>query len=92
VQAWLARHPRIAFHFTPTSASWLDQVETWFSILTRQAIRRGTFGSVPELIGRIRSFTDAWDAGATPFVWVKTADQILAKAVRKPRVTSESGH
>jgi transposase len=90
VQAWLTRHRRITFHFTPTGASWLNQVETWFSILTRQAIRRGSFGSVPELIERIRFFTDNWNAGATPFVWVKTADQILAKAVRKPRATNES--
>jgi len=92
VRAWLARHQRITFHFTPTSASWMNQVETWFSILTRQAIRRGSFTSVGELTERIDAFTRAWNAGATPFVWVKTADEILAKAVRKPRAISESGH
>jgi transposase len=92
VNAWLARHPRITFHFTPTSASWLSQVETWFSVLTRQAIRRGTFGSVRELIAMIDAFTRSWNAGASPFVWVKTADEILAKAVRKVPATSESGH
>ena len=92
VQAWLARHPRITFHFTPTSASWLNQVETWFSILTRQAIRRGSFGSVKELVAMIDTFTRNWNAGATPFTWVKTADEILAKAVRKPRATNESRH
>ena len=75
VRAWRARHPRITFHFTPTSASWLNQVETWFSVLTRQAIRRGSFGSVRELVERIDTFTREWNAGGTPFMWVKTADE-----------------
>lgn len=92
VRAWLERHPRITFHFTPTSASWLNQIETWFSVLTRQAIRRGSFRSVKELIALIDTFTDAWNAGASPFIWVKTADEILAKAVRKAPASSESGH
>jgi transposase len=92
VRAWLARHPRITFHFTPTSASWLNQVETWFGILSRQAIRRASFGSVKDLIAAIATFTRSWNAGSTPFMWVKTADEILAKAVRKPRASSESGH
>ncbi len=92
VRAWLERHPRITFHFTPTSASWMNQVETWFSILSRQAIRRGSFGSVKELVVMITSFTDSWNTGASPFAWVKTADEILAKAVRKPRAISESRH
>jgi transposase len=92
VRAWLERHPRISFHFTPTSASWMNQVETWFGILTRQAIRRGSFRSVRELIARIDAFTRAWNNGSGPFTWVKTADEILAKAVRKPRATNEPGH
>ena len=92
VRAWLARHPRITFHFTPTSASWMNQIETWFGILTRQAIRRGSFSSVKELVAMIDAFTRAWNEGSSPFTWVKTADEILAKAVRKPRATSESGH
>jgi transposase len=92
VRAWLERHPRITFHFTPTSASWLNQVETWFSVLTRQAIRRGSFGSVKELVAMIDTFTVNWNAGSTPFVWTKTADEILAKAVRKDRAISESRH
>jgi transposase len=92
VKAWLARHPRVTFHFTPTSASWMNQIETWFGILTRQAIRRGAFRSVKELVERIETFTAAWNAGASPFAWVKSADEILAKAVRKPRANSESGH
>jgi transposase len=92
VRAWLERHPRITFHFTPTSASWMNQVETWFGILTRKAIRRGSFRSVRELVTMIETFTRQWNEGSSPFHWVRTADEILAKAVRKPRATSESGH
>jgi transposase len=92
VKSWLERHPRITFHFTPTSASWMNQVETWFGILTRKAIRRGSFSSVKELIAMIDAFTRQWNAGASPFTWVKTPDQILAKAVRKLPAISESGH
>ncbi len=92
VVKWLSRHKRFTFHFTPTSASWMNQVETWFGILTRQAIRRASHPSVAALIAGIDSFTDAWNAGATPFAWVKTADEILTKAVRKAQATSESGH
>jgi transposase len=83
VQNWLAARPRITFHFTPTSASWMNQIETWFGILSRQAIRRGAFRSVKELVARIDAFTAQWNAGASPFAWVKSADEILAKAVRK---------
>ena len=92
VKEWLARHKRVTFHFTPTSASWMNKIETWFGILTRQALRRGSFGSVKELIAMIDTFTRQWNDGSSPFAWVKTADQILAKAVRKPRAISESGH
>ncbi|MGH2445135.1 MAG: hypothetical protein ACRDGD_03755, partial [Candidatus Limnocylindria bacterium] len=73
-------------------ASWLNQVETWFGILTRQAIRRGSFGSVKELIAMINRFTETWNAGTSPFIWVKTADEILAKAIRKRPATSEGRH
>jgi transposase len=92
VLTWLERRPRITFHFTPTSASWLNQVETWFGILSRQAIRRGSFGSVKELVAMIDTFTAHWNAGASPFTWVRTADEILAKAVRKRPATFESRH
>jgi transposase len=94
VQPWLRRHKRFHFHFhfTPTSASWMNQIETWAGILTRQALRRGTFDRVKALVAMIEAFTRSWNEGASPFMWVKTADEILAKAVRKPRVTSESGH
>jgi transposase len=92
VRAWLERHPRIPLHFTPTSASWMNQVETWFGILTRAATRRGSFRSVRELVAMIDAFTRQWNDGSSPFTWVKTADEILAKAVRKPRATNEPGH
>ena len=92
VRAWLERHPRITFHFTPTSASWMNQIETWFGILSRAPIRRGSFGSVKELIAGIELFAATWNAGASPFAWVKTADEILAKAVRKRPAISESRH
>lgn len=83
VKAWLARHPRITMHFTPTSASWMNMVEIFFGIITRQAIRRGTFTSVPDLIGAIRTFIDAYNERCQPFIWTKTADQILTKANRQ---------
>ena len=92
VAEWLARHQRVHFHFTPTSASWMNQVETWFGILSRQAIRRGSFESVRALVAAIERFTREWNTGASPFTWVKTADEILAKAVRKPQATSGAGH
>lgn len=92
VVAWLERQRRFTFHFTPTSASWMNQVETWFSILTRQAIRRGSFEDVRALAAAIERFTRDWNAGATPFSWVKTADEILAKAVRKTQADSGAGH
>ena len=83
VTAWLAQHPRIQLHFTPTSGSWLNLVEVFFGIITRQAIRRGTFTSVKDLIAAIGAFIDNWNERCQPFVWTKTADEILPHA--KPR-------
>ena len=80
VQAWLARNPRITMHFTPTSGSWLNMVEIFFGIITRQAIRRGTFTSVKDLIAAIETYIDGWNERCHPFVWTKTADDILTKA------------
>jgi len=82
VIAWLARHPRVTLHFTPTSASWMNMVEIFFNIITRQAIRRGTFTSVADLIAAIRAFIDGWNERCQPFSWTKDADTILAKAQR----------
>jgi transposase len=90
VKAWLARHPRITLHFTPTSGSWLNLVEIFFGIITRQAIRRGTFGSVRELIDAITRFIDGWNERCEPFIWTKDADTIITKAHRKS--TSSTRH
>jgi transposase len=91
VKAWLGRHPRITLHFTPTSGSWLNMVEIFFGIITRQAIRRGTFTSVKDLIGAIEIFIDAWNERCQPFTWTKTADQIIPHAT-KGQPTSIAGH
>jgi transposase len=77
VKAWLARNPRITLHFTPTSGSWLNMVEIFFGIITRQAIRRGSFNSVRELIAAISRFIDGWNERCHPFTWTKTADDLL---------------
>lgn len=79
VQAWLAKHPRVTLHFTPVGSSWLNQIENWFAIITRQAIRRGTFASVTVLIGRIRDYIAHWNTNPKPFTWTATAEEILAK-------------
>jgi len=93
VEVWLARHERIKLHFTPTSGSWLNLVEVFFSIITRQAIRRGTFGSVKDLIGAIGRFIDGWNDRCHPFVWTKTADGILDHVrPRKRQGTSVTRH
>jgi len=90
VRDWLAANPRIHVHFTPTSGSWLNLVEVWFGIIERQAIHRGTFGSVKDLNAKIRAFVDGWNDRCHPFVWTKTADQILKKA--NPKNTSNTSH
>jgi len=90
VKAWLADTPRVSVHFTPTHASWMNLVEVWFSIIERQAIHRGTFGSVKDLNAKIRAYIEGWNDRAHPFVWTKTADEILAKANRQK--TSNAGH
>src|SRR5215210_7819578 len=83
VRDWLAANPRIHVHFTPTSGSWLNLVEVWFGIIERQAIHRGTFGSVKALNAKIRAFIDGWNDRCHPFVWTKTPEHILNKANRQ---------
>jgi transposase len=83
VKAWLAANPRIRVHFTPTSGSWLNLVEVWFSIIEKQAIHRGSFPSVRDLMIKIRAFINGWNDRCHPFVWTKTADQVLDKVKRK---------
>jgi len=84
VLAWLARHPRWTFHFTPTSASWLNAVENFFSKMTRQRIRRGVFRSVVRLQAAINVYLAEHNANPKPFVWTKSAEAILAKLDRCP--------
>src|SRR5436309_15142353 len=91
VRAWLARHRRVRLHFTPTSGSWLNLVEVFFSIITRQAIRRGTFGSVGDLIGAIHRFIDGWNDRCHPFSWTKTPEEVLRRATRRQR-SSDARH
>jgi transposase len=89
VKAWLAANPRIHLHFTPTSGSWLNLVEVWFGIIERQAIRRGVFPSVRDLMIKIRTFITGWNTRCHPFIWTKTPDEILDKINRKrSRTTS----
>jgi len=84
VRAWLARHPRWVFHFTPTSASWLNAVETFFSALTRRRLKRGVFRSITDLQTAIHRYIAEHNDDPNPFVWTKTADAILAKTDRIP--------
>ena len=91
VLAWLARHPRWTFHFTPTSGSWLNAVETFFSALTRRRIRRGTFGSIVDLQAAINRYLDEHNGDPKPFVWTAHPDKIIA-AVHRGCQTLESIH
>jgi transposase len=82
VQAWLKKHPRFIPHFVPTSSSWLNLVERWFSELTSKRIRRGTFHNVPELIAAIEEFMNTWNRNPKPLVWTATVDSIVEKLQR----------
>lgn len=92
VRAWLARRPRYHVHYTPTYASWLNQVERWFGLITQQAIRRGSFTSVPDLVGHIKRYTEHYNLTARPFVWTATAASILAKIERLCKVIGGTQH
>jgi transposase len=82
VAAWVAKHPRFHLHFTPTSSSWLNMIESFFAKLTNKAIRRGAFGSVPDLIAAIDAYLTATNNNPAPFIWTRTADQIVEKVQR----------
>lgn len=82
VRRWLAARPRYHVHYTPPYASWLNQVEIWFHIITQRAIRRGTFASVRHLIEQIRQFVEHYNPHAQPFIWTATVDSILQKLKR----------
>jgi transposase len=82
IRRWLVRHPRFQFHFTPTYASWMNLVERWFSALTTKQLRRGAHRSVRELVAAIQEFIAVHNETGKPYVWVKTADEILASIAR----------
>ena len=82
VQEWLAKHPRFHMHFTPTSASWLNMVERFFRDITVNRLRRGVFTSVPELIGAIDEYVAHHNTKPKPFIWTKSAADILQKVIR----------
>ena len=90
VHTWLAKHPRVQLHFTPTYASWLNLVEVFFAIIQRQALRRGDFASVDDLVAAIGRFCEGWNQRCQPFRWTKDADQILTKLKRQN--TSDAEH
>jgi transposase len=90
VKQWLAQRPRYHVHFTPTSSSWLNQIERWFAEITRKRIRRGTFRSVPDLVRSITDYVRLYNKKPQPFHWVATASQIIRK-VNKYKQTSETG-
>src|SRR3954463_5738067 len=96
VRAWLGRHPRVTLHFTPTSGSWLNLVEAFFSLISRQALRRGNFPTVADLIAAIERFILAWNDRCRPFTWTKDPDTVIAKASdprrRKTPTTSDTEH
>lgn len=92
VRNWFARHPRFHAHFTPTSASWLNMVERWFGLLSEKQIKRGTHRSTIELEQAIRQYLAIHNEKPHPFVWTKTADDILASLARFCKRISDSGH
>jgi len=92
VKRWLTHHPRFELHFTPTSSSWLNLVERWFSELTTKKLRRGTHTSVRQLNADIRAWIQTWNDNPRPYVWTKTADQILASIGNYCARINDSGH
>jgi transposase len=92
VKAWLARHPRFHLHFTPTGSSWINQVERWFGFLTGQMLRRGVHKSVQALEADVRAWIADWNQHPRPFIWTKTAEEILDSLARYCRRISGAGH
>ena len=92
IRDWLAKRPHFHLHFTPTSASWLHQVERWFALLTEKQLRRGVHRSTRELETAILHYLQVTNENSKPFVWTKTADQILANVARFCRRTLDPGH
>ena len=92
IQKWLTAHPRFVLHFTPTSSSWLNLVERWFAELTNKKLRRGAHRSVAQLNADIRAWIQTWNHNPKPFVWTKTADQILESISRYCTRINQTAH
>jgi len=92
IHRWLLRHPRYHLHFTPKSASWINLVERWFAALTQKQLRRGTHRSVSALEHAIKDYLAIYNENPKPFVWTKTADDILERVARFAKRISDSGH
>jgi transposase len=92
ITAWLAAHPRFHLHFTPTSSSWLNQVERWFGLLTERQLRRGIHNNVSALEHDIQAWIEQWNSNPQPFIWIKTADEILEKLARYLQRIPGAGH
>ena len=92
VKRWLLAHPRFVLHFTPTGSSWLNLVERWFAELTERKLRRGTHRSVRVLNTDIRSWLESWSEQPRPFIWTKTAEQILETLAHYCQRINDSGH
>ena len=92
IRNWFAKRPRFHMHFTPTSASWLNLVERWFGLLTEKQLRRGVYQSRAELETAIYRYLDVTNENPKPFVWTKTADQILANVAHFCQRTLNTGH
>src|SRR5271155_2314019 len=92
VKAWLASHSRFHLHFTPTYSSWLNQVERWFALITQQAIRRGSFRNVRELVGKIDAYVAHYNTHKRPFVWTATANSIFDKLQRICKLINGTRH
>ena len=92
IQRWLVRHPRVTLHFTPTYSSWLNLVERWFAEITTKWIKRGTHRSVKELNASIRTWITNWNDDPKPYVWHKTADEILDSLAAYCQRINDSGH
>ncbi|GAA1860043.1 IS630-like element ISMsm2 family transposase [Pseudonocardia ailaonensis] len=92
IRRWLAVHPRFVLHFTPTSSSWLNLVERWFAELTTKKLQRSTHRSVAELNADVKAWINTWNDDPKPYVWTKTADEILDSVANYCKRITDSGH
>jgi hypothetical protein len=92
IHRWLLKRPRFQLHFTPTSSSWLNLIERWFALLTEKQIRRGTFRSTAQLETAIHNYLSLYNKEPRPFIWTKTAEDILQTVKSYCELTYDSGH